>query len=198
MIATGLRWRAGALLAACLLLPAHLAAQATTVILVRHAEKAAPDGDPPLSAPGQARAAALGMALADVPLGVIVTSEYRRTIETAAPLATARGIVPVVVAARGGPDSNAAAVARALRAAPAGSAALVVGHSNTLGPIIAALGGPRVAELCDGEYATLFVLELPRESSPRLVRSRYGAPDAPGATDCRPATPPGAGPPRKE
>lgn len=178
--------------------PAGLMAQATTVILVRHAEKAAPDGDPPLSAPGRARAAALGAALADQPLGIILTSEYRRTIETAAPLATARGLVPVVVAARGGPDSNAAAVARALHAAPAGSAALVVGHSNTLGPIIAALGGPHLADLCDGEHATLFVLQLPADGPPRLLRARYGAPDAPGATDCRRAMPPEAGPPRKE
>ncbi|MBK7350032.1 MAG: histidine phosphatase family protein [Gemmatimonadales bacterium] len=176
-------------LAACLLLPVSLTAQAATVILVRHAEKAAPSGDPPLSAPGRARAAALGAALVDFPVTTIITSEYRRTRETAAPLATARGLVPVVVAARSGADSNAAAVARALGAVPAGTAALVVGHSNTLGPIIAALGGPVLPDLCDGEYATLFVLELPPDGAPRLLRARYGAPDPPGATECHPAPP---------
>ena len=178
-----------AVLATGLLLPAALPAQAATVILVRHAEKAAPDGDPPLSAAGYVRAGALVAAVADLPVCVIITSEFRRTIETAAPVATARGVVPVIVAARGGADSNAVATARALRAAPAGSTALVVGHSNTLGPIIAALGGPRLPDLCDGEYATLFVLELPPRASPRLARASYGEPDPPAATTCHSAPP---------
>jgi hypothetical protein len=60
-----------------------------------------------------------------------------------------------------------------------------VGHSNTLGPIVAALGGPKLLDLCDGEFATLLVLELPATGPPRLLRASYGAPDPPTAHDCR-------------
>ena len=60
----------------------------------------------------------------------------------------------------------------------------MVGHSNTLAGIIAALGGPRVNDLCDPQYATLFVLELPASGSPRLIRASYGAADPADADAC--------------
>jgi broad specificity phosphatase PhoE len=165
--------------------PADLRAQATTVILVRHAETAAPSADPDLSPAGQARAAALAVALERFPLGGVLVSEYRRTRQTAESTAVAHGLVPLVVPVGDGPTSHAGQVAARIQRLPMGSAALVVGHSNTLALIIAALGGPRIPDLCDGEYATLYLLELPGEGKvPRLLRASYGVPDPPGAGDC--------------
>ncbi len=112
-------------------------------------------------------------------------SQYRRTAETAEPTAVARGLTPVVVPIRGDVASQAAATAAAVRALPAGSAALVVGHSNTLGAIIGALGGPKIGDLCDAEYATIFVLEMAPQAPVRLLRASYGVPDAPEAVACR-------------
>lgn len=64
-----------------------------------------------------------------------------------------------------------------MRSSPAGAAVLVVGHSNTVPAIITALGAPPMADLCHGEFASLFVLHLHADGTPRLIRSSYGEPD---------------------
>lgn len=166
------------LLLALLLLPASgstLAAQAGTVILVRHGEKGDTTADPPLSEAGAQRARALDAALARFPLAAIYVSEYRRTGLTAAAVAARTGLLPVTIPVRKQPAAQAAAIAEAVRQLPRGSAALVVGHSNTLPAILRALGGPEIPDLCDAEYATLLLLELPGEGlPPRLLRVSYG------------------------
>jgi len=54
------------------------------VLLVRHAEKAAePADDPPLTAAGAERAQALATALQDAGVTAIITTQLRRTRETA-------------------------------------------------------------------------------------------------------------------
>ncbi|HEY7235878.1 MAG TPA: histidine phosphatase family protein, partial [Gemmatimonadaceae bacterium] len=82
-----------------------LAAQeraATTVILVRHAEKAAtPADDPPLTKAGQARARALAVIAHDAGVTAIVTTQFVRSRTTAEPAASALGITPEVVRAVG-------------------------------------------------------------------------------------------------
>jgi broad specificity phosphatase PhoE len=85
----------------------------------------------------------------------------------------------------GGVEAHIKAVADAVRARPAGETVLVVGHSNTIPAIIAALGGPRLADMCEQEYATLFILTIPASGPAKLIRGSYGAPDAPGAAGCR-------------
>lgn len=157
-----------------------LSAQASTVIIVRHGEKMSETGDPDLSPAGQARAEALKVALAAFPVQGVFVTEYKRTQQTAAPTAAASRVTPVIVPARGG----ARATADSIRKMPAGSAALVAGHSNTVGAIIEALGGPKLDDLCDGEYATIFVLELPTGATPRLLRLSYGVPNPPEALAC--------------
>ncbi|MGD9583412.1 MAG: histidine phosphatase family protein [Lysobacterales bacterium] len=143
------------------------------VVLVRHAEKRLDQGaDPGLNALGEARARALAAALADADVAAIVVTEFKRTQATAAPLATARGLEPTVVATQaGGSADHAQAVAAAVRAAPA-DVVLVVGHSNTVPAIIAALGGPEVAPIGDDDYGNLYLLWLGPERV-RLVQTRY-------------------------
>jgi hypothetical protein len=90
------------------------------------------------------------------------------------------GLLIAVAAFRAHKDQKASAdpagIVQALDALPAGSTALVVGHSNTLASIIAALGGPKLSDLCDGEHSTLFILERPGGEKPvSLVRVKYGA-----------------------
>jgi broad specificity phosphatase PhoE len=165
---------------------ALLEAQATTIILVRHAEKSSPTGDAGLTAVGEERAWDLVQVMAHVRLAAVITTQFQRTRLTGEPSAQAANLELTVVPA--GPDKNAnnAAVVRAVDALPAGSAALVVGHSNTLAGIIAALGGPALPDLCDGEHSTLFVLERPGSEKPvSLVRARYGAAEPPEASECQ-------------
>ena len=67
--------------------------EATTLILVRHAEKV-DDGtrDPALSAAGKERAQVLIELLRETPIEAIYSTPYKRTRETVEPLAHAKGI----------------------------------------------------------------------------------------------------------
>lgn len=165
---------AALLLTAALALPA--AAAPDLVILVRHAERGTePAGDPALTPAGEQRAQALAQALAGAKVNAIVTTQFRRTRDTAAPLAKVLGIQPQVVDAKAG---HVQAVADAVRAQS--GTVLVVGHSNTVPAILAALGGPALPELCETSYHHVFVLR-PGVSWMRLS---YGAPSAAPAVGC--------------
>lgn len=145
------------------------------VYLVRHAERGtAPAGDPSITAEGSARAEALREALRDAGVRSIVTSDRRRTQETARPLATALGLTMIPVPVSGAVDAHVAAVAREVRTRGTAGPVLVVGHSNTIPAIIRALGGPSSGDICDGRYADLFVLTADGDGA-RLVRASYGA-----------------------
>ena len=159
------------------------AGQPALVLLVRHAEKAKePADDPPLTSSGTQRAKDLAAALHDAGVTAIITTQLRRTRDTAQPLADALGLKAEVVPVDDDEDTHAAAVAAAVRR-HAGEVVLVVGHSNTVPKIIAALGGPRMPEICETLFANLFVL-APDADGARLVRSLYGVADAPPAPDC--------------
>jgi phosphohistidine phosphatase SixA len=157
------------LLLALLLAPIGVSAQ--TAIVVRHAEKASEtERDPMLSTAGQARAAALDSALAGVKITAIVVTPFHRTRETAAVVARRHGLTPIEVAVSGGVPAHARAVAAEV--ARHQGTVLVVGHSNTVGAIVGALGGPAdVGDLCDSEYQALFTV-LPGGG---MVRSKFGA-----------------------
>lgn len=141
-----------------------LSASTTTVFVIRHAEKAAgADPDPSLSVAGQLRAERLatvfGSAQPGLGLQAIIVTEFRRTQETARPLANALGIPVVVVRAA----EPAAAVRRALDDY-AGQRVLIIGHSNTVPAIVHELSGERVPELAETDFGTLYVVSRPRFS----------------------------------
>lgn len=147
-----------ALIASVLLAPAAVSAQ-HLVIVVRHAERA--DGgamaatkqtDPLLSAEGEARAKRLATMLADSGIRAIYATEYKRTQDTAKPVAEKLGLK---VQIQKGQD--AAALVAALKWAHAKEVVLVVGHSNTMPEIIKAFGGPAIT-IPDDEYDTIYFL----------------------------------------
>jgi broad specificity phosphatase PhoE len=144
----------------------------TTVIVVRHAEKVDSSTDPLLSEAGRQRAAALADALAHAGVTAIFTTQYRRNQATAEPLASRAGLRPKMVQAARDAAAHAAAVAALARQEPAGSVVLVIGHSNTVPAIIAALGGPEVPAIDDDAYSDFFVLQLAGDRT-RLIHARY-------------------------
>jgi len=166
-------------LAAALILAAALAAPqvalaadpATTVVLVRHAEKAkAPQDDPPLTEEGQRRAGTLAHVAGALGVDAVFTSQYARTRQTAAPLAEALGLEPIEYDAG---DSQ-ALVDRVL-SEHRGQTVLIAGHSNTVPPLIGLFGGPELP-LIDGRvYDDLFVLVIPAQGEPTLLHLRYGS-----------------------
>ena len=150
------------------------------IILVRHAEKACtPADDPPLSQAGKKRAEDLAAALGGAKVRRVITTDFRRTSETARPLAQALGLQPVVINLKGSPtdlNTHIGQVVDAIRASNSGTV-LVVGHTITIPDIIARLGGPKTGEISESGYSNLFVLLGVSEM--RLVRSVYGAADSP-------------------
>jgi phosphohistidine phosphatase SixA len=160
------------------------AAEPTQVIVVRHAERAAePKDDPALSAEGAARAELLAETLKAANISTIITTHYRRTNETAAPLAKRLGITPSVIAIRRGElPAHIAEVAAAVR--KASGAVLVVGHSNTVADIVAALSSSKPVKLCETTFSNLFIVT---PSAPQLpaVQLKYGTPDVPPSAECQ-------------
>jgi broad specificity phosphatase PhoE len=146
------------------------------VILVRHAERAAePAGDPALTPAGEQRAAALAHALAGLRVNAILTTKYRRTRDTAAPLAKTLGIQPQIIDVQSGHVQALAAAVRAQN-----GVVLVVGHSNTVTAVLAALGGPTLADLCETSFHHVFVLR----PGAGWMQLSYGAPSTAPETGC--------------
>ena len=173
------------LLALGLALPLSSAgAQPSTVILVRHAERATePANDPILTEAGTQRAQALKEVLRGAGVTSVITTHLQRTQLTAKPLAETNGLSFIVV--RAGGSGHVDSVAAAVNRRPAGDVVLVVGHSNTIPAIVGALGGPKLPDLCDMQYSMLYVLEFPSPGArPRFIEARYGAPDAADAAGC--------------
>lgn len=153
-----------------------VAAEATVVVVVRHAEKASDDPrDPTLSADGQARAQALAATLAGAGLDAAYSTQFKRTQLTATPAAEAAGIaVQVRPIGAENAASYDADLARDLRALPAGSTALVVGHSNTVPGLVKAITGADVAEMAETEFDRYTVILLPGDGGQaRVLTSRY-------------------------
>ena len=143
------------------------------VFLVRHTEREWEGEDPPLVAAGEARAQALAETLRDAGITRIVTTQWRRTRDTAQPLAKLLKITPQVIPvfdgkARENVDEVAAAVRRYK-----GETVLIVGHITVTG-VIAALGGPRLPPICDNVFSDLF-LYTPAAGDAGLLHLHYGA-----------------------
>ena len=142
------------------------------VFLVRHAERAdagmaaakMAGADPELSDAGKARARALAMLLKDARITAIFTTEYKRTRDTAQPLAAATGVAVTTI------DSKDAATLIDKLKASSGNV-LVVGHSNTVPDIIKALGVGEPVAIADDQFDNLFVVI--RGAKPALLRLHY-------------------------
>lgn len=160
------------LLVAAVLAGGGVEGLAQTVIVVRHAERAdsATGGqtmmaaDPELSEAGRTRAASLAGMLRDAGVTAIYVTEFRRTQQTAEPLARALGIPTTTVAAR-----NTAGLLDALKTSE--GTVLVVGHSNTVPEIVKGLGVVQTLSIADDEFDNLLVVVPGPE--PRLLRLRY-------------------------
>jgi phosphohistidine phosphatase SixA len=168
--------------------PQHM----STIILVRHAEKASADPDAVLSAAGQQRAECLSHVLKDSGIKRIYVTDTKRTQQTAEPLAKALGIKPVVVPAR----DTTNLVQDIFYGA--GGNALVVGHSNTLPTIIQRVQAGTVPAIDDNEYDGLYVLTIMEGSSTPVVKMHYCAASPHSAPPMAAETPAKKAPPKKK
>lgn len=152
----------------------------TTIIFVRHAEKAAePADDPGLSETGQRRVAELTRQLkdADVVAGIdaVYSTPYRRTQETAQPIADVLDL-PIHTY---DPSDNEAVLETILKEHK-GKIVLVVGHSNTIPVLIADLGASKkVPPIDESEYDNIYIISIPWFGKTKTIRLRFGEPYVP-------------------
>ncbi len=140
-----------------------------TVYLVRHAEKAKAGGkDPELSEAGKARAEGLIKALEGVTLEAVYATQFKRTQQTVAPTAKAKGLSVETISA----DDTPKLLAK-LRS-HAGQAVLVAGHSNTIPDIAKQLGVAEPPTFAEQDYGDLLVVTV-RGPKATMDRKRFEA-----------------------
>ena len=150
-------------------------ATTTTIVLIRHAEKqVGAISDAPLSPPGEVRATRLAQMFGEAaPLGrvqKIYVTDTRRTQQTAAGLAQRLGLKPEIVEGKGDSKAFARRVLRENR----GGRALVVGHSNTVPEIVAALTGETdVPPIDDEQFDTMYIVTVPTIGRASVLQIRY-------------------------
>jgi len=162
--------------AVLLLALANLARAQQTILLVRHAEKAtdANEASVPLSEAGTARAARLAEMLRSAGVTAVYATDTVRARRTAEPLAKAAGLEVRIYAPK---DADGKLEPRILldrlqKEEPRGIV-LVVGHSNTVPEILAALGDPEKVEILANQFDDLFVVTPKAEGPPSVVHLKY-------------------------
>jgi broad specificity phosphatase PhoE len=146
----------------------------TTVLIVRHAEKASDAADSPLTDAGSERAQALARAAEGAGVSAVYSSQFRRNLDTARPLSERLGVAvteaPVNLES---PGDYGKTLARDILDKHAGETVVVVGHGNTVAATVEGLTG-RPAHIESVEYHDLFVVTVPPDGPGRLIKARYG------------------------
>jgi phosphohistidine phosphatase SixA len=149
-------------------------ANSTVVIVIRHAEKESVNApDPALSEAGQARAALLvrmfGATQGAGRLDAIYTSSALRNRMTAAPLAARLGIVPIVA-----PSDDPKGLARRIARENSGKRVMIIGHTNTVPDMVAALSGRSdIPPIDENEFGTMYIVTVPRIGHANVLRLSY-------------------------
>jgi 2,3-bisphosphoglycerate-dependent phosphoglycerate mutase len=129
----------------------------TSVLLVRHAEKAAQTYDPPLSAAG---------------VTAVYASEFTRTHQTVAPLAT---FLSLDVDHFNHDDVS--GLVNHVLSEHKGETVVIAGHSDTVPAIIAEMCEDPIAPIGENDYDNLFVLTVCPCRGTAVVNLKYGSPD---------------------
>ena len=124
------------------------------IFLLRHAEKEINvDSDPSLTVVGRQRAEKLVGIFQSVNISAIFSTEYKRTLQTATPLAEALGLEIRRY------DPRALDKFAEQLQQETGNL-LVIGHSNTTPQLSELLGGKSFGQIDDSEYNVLYRLQI--------------------------------------
>jgi len=143
----------------------------TTFILVRHAEKVS-DGtkDPDLTMDGKTRANELVKVLNETKIDAVYSTAFKRTMYTAAPIAEANALTPVVYEAFKEP------VMDSLLVKHKGETIVIVGHSNSI-PWTAnyLLGKKQFSDFEDSDYNNLLIVSVLVKGTANVTWLTYGS-----------------------
>jgi phosphohistidine phosphatase SixA len=143
------------------------------VFALRHADRA--PGADDLSPAGIERARLLARMLAESGIRTAYCSDAIRTQRTVEPLKNLLGadLEIMVVTTDGGIDGHVREIVDRVKALPADAVAAVVGHSNTIGPVIEGLTGRSIDAIAEHEFDRLFVVSVAAGAS-TVTPMRYG------------------------
>ena len=155
-------WALAALASCATAALAQPRAAAPDVYVMRHLNTPAGQADPELLPEGQRAAEALATWFGSAPPIAIYVTNYRRTRATVAPLAARLHLTPIVY----DPADTPGLVAR-VRAEH--GPVLVVGHSNTVPTIVAALGGMPPAPLAHEAFGDIWLVHADGRTEARRI-----------------------------
>lgn len=144
--------------------------EGTTVILVRHAERADDSSDTDLSPEGRQRAELLAKMLLRSGPSVLLASQFKRTQQTLRPLAEALGLPIRIIDAE-----NEHELIEIIRTGQRGRLSVVASHSDRIPTLVARLTGETVEPVEHEEYNRFYVLTLLGEGRGKVIELRYGA-----------------------
>ena len=141
----------------------------TTIILVRHAEKRKDEKDPNLTTEGKQRAERLQEILAKVKIDKVYSTDYRRTQQTAIPVAQAKKL-----AIESYDPSDLTAFGKMILEKHRGQNILVVGHSNTTPTLMNILMQKEaVKEIDESDYENLFLINIVEGKKPKEMQLKF-------------------------
>lgn len=123
------------------------------IYLVRHAEKQKTAENPHLTQCGRFRAKQLAQTLSNVNIKSVYSTSYNRTLETATPTASSKGIGVKQYSPKGLPQ-----LARQIKQNKEN--VLIVGHSNTTPELASLIIGKQVEKMNESEYQHLFQIQV--------------------------------------
>lgn len=149
----------------------------TTVILVRHAEKnIEPENpDPDLSPAGHARALELTRVFANSGIQAAYATQYKRTQQTVAPLASQLRVPIIAIDAKQSQE-----VVRRILSDHRGQTVFLAGHNNTVPEIVNLLSGESQPLIPESEFDNLYIVTVYRFGKAKVVKLKYGAPSTQG------------------
>ncbi|MCB9351549.1 MAG: histidine phosphatase family protein [Lewinellaceae bacterium] len=141
----------------------------TRIFLVRHAEKGY-GSDPNLTFQGVRRSHLLADIFKELPMDAVYATQYKRTQETALPVAQGKGL-PV----EGYKPDDLATFSARLRRKHRGQSVLVVGHSNTTPELVNWLVASGVLENIDErDYSNFYIVGINEQGDKEVLQLKYG------------------------
>jgi broad specificity phosphatase PhoE len=138
------------------------------IYLVRHAEKSTePANDPHLTKEGKQRAETLKDLLKNKNINAIFSTQTNRTIQTTTPL----GRLISIPIQHYGNDSLPGFLQSVISSK---KNVLIVGHSNTLIPMIGSLNLPyAIKNIADNDYDNLFIIKVKGGKAIKITETTY-------------------------
>jgi len=155
-------------------IPGYNDSESITLFIVRHAEKVDNSDDPPLSTVGAQRAKKLARILADVPMDMAASTNYLRTTQTANPFVTEafqKGSKCEIAVYN---PTDLPFFFGDIHEKRMGQKILVIGHSNSVPPLLNLLTGKKVyTDIPETDYDNFYIVDYKGPGDAEVLELKY-------------------------